>query len=45
MDSTNKGDKMTMQEKIDRAYTQSLAAEIALRRLMAKIAATAKVAA
>jgi hypothetical protein len=35
---------MTMQEKIDRAYTQSLAAEIALRRLMAKIAATAKVA-
>jgi hypothetical protein len=30
---------MTMQEKIDRAYTQSLAAEIALRRLIAKLAA------
>ena len=39
MDNTNtttKGNKMSMQEKLDRAYTQNLAAEIALRRLLAK---------
>lgn len=37
---------MSLQEKLDRAYTQNLAAEIALRRLLAKTRAalqTAKV--
>lgn len=37
---------MSLQEKLDRAYTQNLAAEIALRRLLAQTRAalqTAKV--
>jgi hypothetical protein len=40
MDTTNNThdgeNKMSLQEKLDRAYTQNLAAEIALRRLLAK---------
>lgn len=38
MDNTNttKGNTMSLQEKLDRAYTQNLAAEIALRRLLAQ---------
>ena len=47
MDTTNNHDgdrKMSMQEKLDRAYTQNLAAEIALRRLLAKTRAAVQAA-
>ena len=47
MDATNNqtGDrKMSLQEKLDRAYTQNLAAEIALRRLLAKTRAAVQAA-
>ncbi len=36
--------QMSMQEKLDRAFTQNLAAEIALRRLLAKTRAAAQTA-
>jgi hypothetical protein len=47
MDTTNNqtGERqMSMQEKLDRAFTQNLAAEIALRRLLAKTRAAAQTA-